>query len=312
MKIFHQVSEFDSFCRPAVSVGVFDGVHAGHQAIIESLIISARQRNCQSVVVTFDPHPRLVLDEKGRIHLLQTLDEKLNRFEVSGVDAAVVVPFNKDFSSLSPEKFIREILVTSLHAGHVVTGYDHFFGQHRQGNFHLLSVMGKELGFSVEEVPPVLINGMPVSSSEIRKILLEGNLKLAGTMLGYHYTIKGNVLKGNKIGRNIGYPTANLKPESVNKLIPAQGVYASLVKVRGSVYKGMTNIGFRPTVDAENMTIEVNIFDFDSDIYGETIELSFVDRIRDEKKFMSLGALQEQLAQDKIRAINLLSQGQNI
>lgn len=309
MRVCHQLNEFSAHCRPAVSVGVFDGVHLGHQAIIESLIKAAILRNCESVVVTFDPHPRLVLDDKGRVHLLQTLDEKLHRFSLAGVDAALVLPFDKDFSAISPEKFIQNILVDTLKAGHVVTGYDHFFGQHRQGNIHLLNGMGKELGFTVEEMPPVLIGGSAVSSSEIRKLLIDGNVRLASQMLGYTYSIRGNVLKGNKIGRNIGYPTANLKPESIDKLVPAQGVYATLVSIRGTQYRSMTNIGYRPTIDAENMTIEVNVFGFDSDIYGEVIELSFVDRIRDEKKFMSLGNLQDQLALDRIKAIELLQRG---
>jgi len=306
MRIYHHPADFFSPCRPVATVGVFDGVHLGHMEIIYHLVNSAREKQCEAVVVTFEPHPRLVLATAGEVKLLQTLEEKLRRFELAGVDAVLVIPFDLDFANISPEEFIESILVNSVKVSHVITGYDHFFGQARQGNYDLLSVLGSKYNFSVSELPQVAIGDYAISSSAIRSALLDGDVAKAAKMLGYFYKFNGLVVKGNKIGRNIGYPTANLEPESKFKLIPAQGVYASLVSVHGLVYKGMTNIGFRPTIDAEHLTIETNIFDFEEDIYGMDIELSFVERIRNEKKFASLGDLQLQLAEDGKMALRLL------
>ena len=306
MRVYYQVNDFRSSCQPAVSVGIFDGVHLGHAEIIHSLTSYAKKTHCESAIVTFHPHPRLVLNAQGQIMLLQTIEEKLLRFEQLGVDVVLVTPFTREFAQMSPTDFIKDILVEKMHVGHIVTGYDHFFGQHRQGNIELLNEMGFRFGFSVEELNPINNNSKPISSSAIRKALIDGDIMDATEMLGYNYSISGLVASGNKIGRNIGYPTANLKPADIHKLIPAQGVYATLVKINGLTYKGMTNIGYRPTVDSENMTIEMNIFDFDQDIYDQNITIIFIDRIRNEKKFSSLGNLQMQLANDKIVAREML------
>jgi riboflavin kinase / FMN adenylyltransferase len=306
MRVYHQVSEFKSHCHPVASVGVFDGVHLGHIEIINKLSANARAKNCESVVVTFEPHPRLVLPHQTEVKLLQTLEEKLERFEQAGVNAVLVIPFDLDFAKITPHDFIKTVLVDSLKVSHVITGYDHFFGQNRQGDIDLLSQMGQKYHFTVDELPMVAMDNLAVNSSSVRRALLDGNAGLAASMLGYSYSLKGEVVEGNKIGRNIGFPTANLKPGNTHKLIPGQGVYASLVTINGLVYKGMTNIGFRPTIDADHLTIEVNIFDFNQDIYGQDIRLSFVQRIRDEKRFGSLGELQEQLGKDKVVAANIL------
>lgn len=306
MRLYHNPADFFSPCRPAATVGVFDGVHLGHLEIIRQLVASARTRKCEAVVVTFEPHPRIVLAPMGEVKLLQTLDEKLSRFELAGVDAVMIIPFDAAFAKISPEDFIRNILVNSLNVSHVITGYDHFFGQARQGNYDLLARLGTKYNFSVAEFPQVNVGESAVSSSAIRRALLAGDVSKANEMLGYHYILKGKIVKGNRIGRNIGYPTANLKPECEFKLVPGQGVYATLTRVNELIYKGMTNIGFRPTIDAEHLTIETNIFDFEEDIYGKEMELSFVGRIRNEKKFASLGDLQLQLAKDKIAAIEML------
>ena len=306
MRIYHQINEFTSPCHPVATVGVFDGVHLGHMQIINWLLASAQDKKCESVIVTFEPHPRLVLPHHAEVRLLQTLDEKLQRFELAGVDAVLVIPFDREFARVTPRDFIKNILVEGLQVSHVVTGYDHFFGQNRQGDFDLLTEMGKEFDFTVDELPMVVVGPNTVSSSSIRRALLDGDVSLAASMLGYAFSMKGEVVTGNKIGRNIGYPTANLKPESEHKLIPGQGVYASLVNVDGEIYKGMTNIGYRPTIDADRLTIEVNIFNFNKDIYNREIILSFVERIRNEKRFASLGDLQHQLASDKIAASAIL------
>ncbi len=289
-----------------VTVGVFDGVHKGHLEIIDKLSAIAKANNCESVVITFEPHPRLVLPHHAELKLLQTLDEKLERFEIAGVDSVLVIPFDREFAKISPHDFINNILVDQIHLSHVITGYDHFFGQNRQGDFDMLAQMGKQYDFTVDELQMVTVGNNTVSSSSVRRALLDGDVRLAANMLGYVYSITGEVVVGNKIGRNIGFPTANLKPSNAHKLVPGQGVYASIVKSKGINYKGMANIGYRPTIDADHLTIEVNIFDFDQDIYGQEITLSFVERIRNEKRFNSLGDLQLQLANDKIVASRML------
>lgn len=307
MRVYRQVSEFYSPCRPVASVGVFDGVHLGHMEIIRRLSGIALEKNCESAVITFEPHPRLVLPHQTEIKLLQSLDEKLERFESAGVHAALVIPFDQEFAKITPPDFIKNILVDQLKVSHIITGFDHFFGQNRQGGFDLLSQMGAKYHFTVDELPMVSVGNNAVSSSSIRRALLGGDAGMATQMLGYPYTLKGEVVTGNKIGRNIGFPTANLKPCDIHKLIPGQGVYASLVTHNGQMYKGMTNVGYRPTIDADRLTIEVHIFDFDQDIYNHEIRLSFVERIRNEKRFGSLGELQQQLAIDQVVARQMLT-----
>lgn len=306
MRIYRQIADFASPCKPVATVGVFDGVHKGHLEILNRLTAKAHEKSCESVVITFDPHPRLVLPHHAEVRLLQTLEEKLQRFKLAGIDAVLVIPFDREFSKVTPHDFIRNVLVDQLKVSHVITGYDHFFGQNRQGDYDMLSKMGKQFGFTVDELPMVLVSEHTVSSSSIRRALLDGEVRMASGMLGYPYSITGEVVTGNKIGRNIGYPTANLKPDDNHKIIPGQGVYASLVAINGTLFKGMTNVGYRPTIDADHLTIEVNIFDFNKDIYTRDITLSFIERIRNEKKFASLGDLQLQLANDKVVAVKLL------
>lgn len=306
MRIYRQISEFTSHCKPVATVGVFDGVHRGHLEIISRLSAIAREKNCESVIITFEPHPRLVLPHNAEIKLLQTLDEKLRRFELAGVDAVLVVPFDSGFARITPRDFIKNILVDQIKVSHVITGYDHFFGQNRQGDIDLLTEMGWQNNFTVDELPMVTVGSSAVSSSSVRRALLDGDVMLASSMLGYAYEVTGEVVTGNKIGRNIGFPTANLKPNSRHKLVPGQGVYATLVKIDDSVFKAMTNIGYRPTIDADHLTIEANIFNFAGDIYGKQMTLIFIDRIRDEKRFASLGDLQLQLAKDMIVAERVL------
>lgn len=307
MRVYRQVSDFNSHCQPVATVGVFDGVHLGHMEIIRRLSAIAIEKNCESVVITFEPHPRLVLPHHAEVKLLQTLSEKLERFELAGVNAVLVIPFDREFAKLTPHDFIKNVLVESLHVSHVITGYDHFFGQNRQGDYGMLLQMGKQYNFTVDELPMVTAGSNSVSSSSVRRALLDGDVSLATRLLGYAYSITGEVVAGNKIGRNMGFPTANLRPNSVHKLIPGQGVYASLVKINGETYKGMTNIGYRPTIDADHLTIEVNIFDFERDIYGQEITLTLIERIRNEKRFNSLGELQQQLGNDKITAGEMLA-----
>jgi riboflavin kinase / FMN adenylyltransferase len=281
------------------TVGVFDGVHRGHWGILQSLVSSAKQKNCESVVITFDPHPKLVLGNSADVKLLQLLDEKLERFSDAGVDVVLVVPFDASFANIDPSDFIKKVLVDTLKVSKVITGHDHMFGHGRQGDFALLEELGKTYDFEVEQVSGIEHCGRMVSSSVIRNALLEGEMELANCMLGYQYSLRGTVVRGNQIGKLIGFPTANLQLSDPHKLIPDKGVYASLVKWKDTIYKGMSNIGTRPTIDANRLTIEVNIFDFDEEIYNDTITIYFIHRTRDEKKFGGLEQLKEQLFHDK-------------
>ena len=299
MRIYYSTADFESPGDPVATVGVFDGVHSGHWGILKRLVISAKERNCESVVITFNPHPRLVLGNTSEVRLLQSLDEKLERFSEAGVDIVLVIPFDSSFANIDPSDFIRTILVNTIKVSKVITGHDHMFGHGRLGDFALLEEMGIKYGFKVEQVPAIEHCGRMVSSSSIRKAITEGDMDLANGMLGYQFALKGKVVRGNQIGKLIGFPTANIQLPDPHKLIPANGVYASLVKWNDTIYKGMSNIGTRPTIDANRLTVEVNIFDFDEEIYTETISLYFIRRIRDEKKFGGLEQLKEQLSHDQ-------------
>ncbi|HOW30599.1 MAG TPA: bifunctional riboflavin kinase/FAD synthetase [Bacteroidales bacterium] len=307
MRIFNSITGYKSTTRPVVTVGVFDGVHRGHMEIINHLVTSAHDLQTNSVVITFEPHPRLVLDENNTVRLLQTLDEKLKRFEIAGVDEVIVIPFDRAFAATDPSLFIKTVIVDSLNAQKIITGHDHMFGRNREGDYALLLGMGKQYSIAVEQVKAVSHCGTDVSSTSIRKAILAGNVKLARCMLGYPYSFSGQVYRGNQIGRLINFPTANLNPSASYKIVPSQGVYASLVEWNGLTFKGMSNIGMRPTINADHETVEVHIFDFDHDIYFENIQLSFVDRIRDERKFGGLEQLQSQLILDREEALRLLA-----
>jgi riboflavin kinase / FMN adenylyltransferase len=306
VRIYYSIHDFESYCRPVVTVGVFDGVHHGHWGIIQRLVSSAKDKNCESVVITFNPHPRLVLGNASEVKLLQSLDEKLERFDEAGVDAVLVIPFDKSFADIDSSDFIKSVLVDTVNASKVITGHDHMFGHGRQGDFALIEELGIKYGFEVEQVAAIEHCGRMVSSSTIRKAIVEGEMELANCMLGYMYSLKGKVVRGNQLGKLIGFPTANIQLQDPYKLIPANGVYASFVKWNSNIYKGMSNIGTRPTIDANRLTIEVNIFDFDEEIYTDTITLYFVHRTRDEKKFGGLEQLKEQLFIDREEVKQLL------
>jgi riboflavin kinase / FMN adenylyltransferase len=306
VRIYNSIQDFESICRPVATVGVFDGVHHGHWGILQRLVSSAREKNCESVVITFNPHPRLVLGNASDVKLLQSLDEKLERFGEAGVDAVLVIPFDKSFAGIDSSDFIKSVLVDTVKASKVITGHDHMFGHGRQGDFALIEELGRKYDFEVEQVAAIEHCGRMVSSSAIRIALLQGDMELANCMLGYTYSLKGKVVRGNQLGKLIGFPTANIQLPDPYKLIPANGVYASYVKWNDNIFKGMSNIGTRPTIDANRLTIEVNIFDFDEEIYTETITLYFVHRTRDEKKFGGLEQLKEQLFNDREEVIHLL------
>jgi riboflavin kinase/FMN adenylyltransferase len=306
VNIFHSINEFVSVGRPVVTIGVFDGVHRGHREIIQILLATAREKGCASVVVTFHPHPRLVVGNPAEVKLLQSIDEKIERFRSLGIDTLLIIPFDQEFSQMKPADFIQTVVVDSLHACTIITGHDHLFGHDRAGDFKLLVESGIRNDFLVIQVDAIQHCNQTISSSAIRDALLSGNVSLANCLLGYTYFLRGKVIRGNQIGNRIGFPTANIRAHDPYKLIPSIGVYATFVKWNGNIYRGMCNIGMRPTIDANRLTVEVNIFDFKEDIYNEIITLYFVERIRDEKKFTGLEQLKEQLNRDKESARKLL------
>ena len=307
MKIYNCIKDFQPVDNPVVTIGTFDGVHLGHQAIFRKMVEEAARIDGETVVITFYPHPRIVLGlDSTDLKFINTQEKKVNLIEASGIDCLVVIPFTREFASLSSREFIRDFVVEKIHPVKIYTGYNHHFGKNREGSYHELTAMGREFNFNVEQVDAQYANDVAISSTKIRKLLESGAVKAANSFLGYEYSITGSVIRGKSIGRNIGFPTANIKVADEFKLIAAVGVYACRVQYMGRVYKGMSNIGYRPTIDHGDLTIEVNIFNFDQQLYGDEITIYFVDRMRDEKKFRDLDALKMQLVKDKEHALKLL------
>lgn len=294
---------FDEITRDACSVltvGTFDGVHLGHQAILRYLNERAEKVDGCSVVVSFDPHPREVV-LGVHVPLLTTLDERADLLEVFGIDRFVVLPFTRDLSNLEPEDYVERILLDAIGLREIVIGYDHRFGRNRSGSRETLETMGAERGFSVDVIPEQIVNEVTVSSSEIRRLLLDhGDVATAAAMLGQSYALTGTVIRGDQRGRTIGYPTANLRVHGDRKLVPKPGVYAVRVTHGSEPFGGMMNVGRRPTFETDGaLSVEVHLFNFAKEIYGESLRVSFVERIRDEVKFSGPDALVAQLRDDE-------------
>jgi riboflavin kinase/FMN adenylyltransferase len=295
-----------------VTVGTFDGVHLGHRKLMETVVEKANNKNCSSLVVTFDPHPREIINPgKGGIKMLTTLKERCEILEDLGVDILLVIPFDRDFSLLTSEEFVRDIIHKNIGVSEFVIGYDHHFGRDREGTIETIVKLGSELGFESYVVSKQEMGDVTISSTLIRNTLAQkGDVNEAAEYLGRKYLLNGIVMHGDERGRAIGYPTANLKPEHENKVIPKNGVYVVKVRVSGEWFGGMMNIGVRPTFGEDERTLEVHIFDFKKEIYGETIQVRFVDRIRDEKKFKGVEELTKQLGKDKDQSLILLDQAE--
>tara|TARA_Y100000782_G_scaffold85397_1_gene92599 strand:+ start:4063 stop:4989 length:927 start_codon:yes stop_codon:yes gene_type:complete len=307
VKVYHHIEDFQGANNATVTTGTFDGVHIGHRKILNRLKEVAQSVKGETVLFTFHPHPRLVLQPDIDLKLLSTPEEKIMLLEQVGIDHLIIHPFTKEFSRLSSIEFVRDYLVNQIGTKKLVIGYDHHFGRNREGSFEHLLEYGPTYGFDVEEIPALDVDHVNVSSTKIRTALSEGDVQTAATYLSYPYRITGTVVEGDKIGRSIGFPTANINVDFSNKLIPSDGVYAVLATIDGISYKGMLNIGNRPTVDtSHNKRIEVNLFQFDNEIYGKTVTLSFIAHVRSEKKYESLEALKTQLSKDKEQCINLL------
>ena len=311
MQVHRDIAQLPHFRNAVVTIGTFDGVHLGHQQILKQMKAEALSLGGETVIITFYPHPRKVLREreKGEVKLLNSLEEKIQLLEAQGIDHLVVVPFTESFASMVAEAYVEDFLVARFHPAVLIIGYDHRFGKNRAGNYTLLEALGPQYGFRVHEIPEHVLHTVTISSTRIRQALLIGQLDEANENLGYTYPLSGVVVEGNKRGRTIGYPTANLDLRDPEKLIPADGVYAVTVRIDGrpGIFKGMMNIGYRPTVDGRHRTIEVNIFHFSDMIYGETLRVSVCKHLRAEQKFESLDALKSQLADDQILAMAVLS-----
>lgn len=310
MKIYNGIEEYNcnKVPSPVVTVGTFDGVHVGHQKIIARMVEEARKINGETVLLTFYPHPRLVLHSDSKsLKFINTRERKFELLEKYGIQHLIIINFTREFAKTTSNDFIKNIIVDKLKTKKLIIGYDHQFGKNRLGDYSNLYDLCRKYPFEVKRVPAQDVNKIFISSTKIRKALNTGKIKKANELLGYNYSISGNVVRGAGIGKTIGYPTANIDIEDEYKLITANGVYACLVEYNEKIYKGMGNIGFRPTVDHGDLTIEVNIFDFDKDIYDENLKVFFIDRIRDEKKFKNLDALKAQLHKDKIKVLKLLN-----
>jgi riboflavin kinase/FMN adenylyltransferase len=308
MKIYHHIDDFERLENAVVTIGTFDGVHQGHRKIIANIKDLAESTGGETVLLTFFPHPRMILHpEDESIKLINTINEKAELLEKLGVDHLIITPFSRDFSNQTAEEYIRDILVNKIGTKKIVIGYDHRFGKDRQGGLEDLLRLGPVYGFDVIEIPEQDINEVAVSSTRIRTALLANDIEQANTFLGYPFFITGTVTRGDQIGRQIGYPTANIVIEERYKLIPADGIFAVKVTIDGNVHKGMAYIGSRPTVNGLTRNIEVNIFDFNREIYNQRISMAFLNFVRGDIKFSSLDELKAQLAQDKIDITALLA-----
>lgn len=307
MQLVQSLAHYQPGPNPVITIGTFDGVHLGHQAILEQLKAQAKAHGGESIVLTFWPHPRIVLGKAEGLELLQTFEERTEHFRQHGIDKLVVIEFTKDFAKTTHQSFIRETLHQRLGAKHVIVGYDHRFGSGRAGGIDELSAAGQQLGFTVEEISAQMVDDANVSSTKIRNALKDGQVAEANTLLGYNYRLSGTVAQGRKLGRTIGYPTANLKPVADYKLVPARGVYAVAVHLPGgSRWPGMLNIGYNPTV-AEGLarTIEVNIIGYNGNLYGQVLTLEFLGWLRPEEKYDGMEALKQQLARDQQAALEV-------
>lgn len=315
MKVFRSLDEFERGPHAVATIGTFDGLHHGHRTILQRVIEAAKERNGESILISFHPHPRLVLfPENNPLRLLQSLHEKIEMLDEIGIDKLMLIPFTKEFSRVSSKSFILDILVEKVGIEHIIIGYDHHFGKNRTGGIEELALYGPAYGYSVEEIPAQRIDDANVSSTKIRRALAEGDIKTANAYLGYGYTFQGTVVHGEKLGRTLGFPTANLDVDDPIKLLPGDGIY--LVKVgignqedRSFEGFGLLNIGKKPTVGEFERCYEVYIYDFDKDIYGQTVRLEMIDYLRGEKKFDSIDHLVEAMEKDKQKGLDLLKTG---
>ena len=310
MTVHKNLDLLPAFKNAVVTIGTFDGLHTGHLQIIHQLKNEAKAISGESVIITFHPHPRRIIENQmTEVKLLNTLSEKIELLQGQGIDHLVIVSFTKTFAEQSAREYVENFLVKYFHPHTIIIGYDHHFGHNREGNYHLLEAMKQQFNYRVKEIPEHVLQNSAISSTRIREAILNGEIETANEFLGYDYFFEGVVAEGNKLGRTIGYPTANINISDDEKLVPGNGVYAveinlqfAMSNLQSETFKGMMNIGVRPTVDGTKRSIEVNIFDFDENIYGQTIRVCVKAHLRSEVKFSGLDALKEQLAKDAVEA----------
>ena len=306
MTIYNNINEFSSTNNTILTIGTFDGVHLGHQKVLERLTNSAKENNLESTVLTFFPHPRTILNPNKPLKLINSVKEKTELLNRSKVDNLIIHPFDKNFSELDPEKYVVEILVKKLKAKIILIGYDHKFGKNRTADITDLKIYGKKYGFKVIEIKAKEISNIAISSTKIRKAISEGNISTAKKYLGYDFSLSGKIVHGKSIGRTLGFPTANIEVKEEYKLLPKNGVYLIQSVINHNKYFGMMNIGIKPTIKESSKTIEVNFFDFEGDLYHKNIEVNIKKFIRDEIKFDSLELLKSQILKDKINCNSII------
>ena len=308
MQVHHGIEQFGSTVYPVVTAGTFDGVHLGHQKIIRELNSLARSKSGETVILTFWPHPKYVLNPGSTMKLLTTFQEKAHLLESLGVDHLIKIPFTKEFSQITSQQFLENILVEKIGTKQLVIGYDHRFGKNREGSFQYLQANASNYGFEVVEIPRKDVDQIGVSSTKIRNYISNHHIDQANKLLGRYYHFSGKVIKGQQLGRVIGFPTANVAVAEDYKLLPSDGVYAVLITVSADTHQGMMNIGYKPTIGSLSRTIEINIFDFDQDIYNQEVEVQVVKQIRPEAKFKNTDELSLRLKQDHKEAMSILRQ----
>jgi riboflavin kinase / FMN adenylyltransferase len=306
LKIINDLSNFKSDKKTFVTIGTFDGVHIGHLKVIKDLVKNALQNNATSILLTFFPHPRMVLNKTANIKLINTLDERIQLLKKTGLDVLVIHEFTKEFSKQTAFNFVKSVLVDKLNIAELVIGYDHQFGQNREGDFKHLKSYGKLLNFKVKEISKLDVDNFAVSSTLIRKAIKNGKIEKANNYLGYNYMITGKVVKGKNLGQKIGFPTANIQVQEPYKLLPKTGAYVVKSQIENKTIFGMMNIGYRPTVSGEKQTIEIHFFDFNKDLYGIDIQIDVLAYLRDEQKFDSVKLLTNQLQEDKQNSVEII------
>ena len=307
MAIFQDIKQLPVFKNAVITVGTFDGVHKGHKAILHEVVAHANEVHGESILLTFEPHPRKLLFPDQPLGIITPLYQKLRLIAKEGIQHIVVVPFTREFANQSAQEYLENFMVNIFHPHSIIIGYDHRFGNDRKGDMKLMEQYAPVYKYELIEIPPQLIDEAAVSSTKIRNAITEGRMEDASHMLGRDYSLMGTIVHGNKLGRTLGYPTANLKPMEPEQIIPANGIYAIKAICNNERYGGMLSIGYNPTVtDKRELRIEANLFNFDKEIYGEHLEIFFVKRLRDEQKFDSLDALKEQLHQDKEESMKLV------
>lgn len=307
MQVYRSIENLPSFKNAVITIGTFDGVHEGHRKIISALIREAQSVDGESIIITFHPHPRKIVNPDESLHLINTLDEKIELLSKTGVDHLVIVPFSHEFSEQSADEYIENFLIRRFRPHTIIIGYDHHFGKGRQGNFMMLAEKADHYGYRLLEIPKYILDEIAVSSTKIRNALLQSDIETANKLLGYEFFFEGVVIRGDQLGRKLGYPTANLEYSDPEKIHLGHGVYAAYAELDGTSLKGMLSIGTRPTLKNSDERIEINLFDFDEEIYGKTLRVIVKRYLRPQEKYASLDELIEQLKKDKEESLEVLN-----